>query len=122
MEKKRKSHKGMSCEEVAFAIRDTMNAISGKWRLAVVGTIITGINRFTDIQRNLSGITPRMLSKELKELELNGVLRRIEDDPASVRYELTPSGKQLETVIEAMMKWGQQHRSSMVGRTDGKEH
>lgn len=114
MEKKRNSYKGMSCEEVAFAIRDTMNAISGKWRLAVVGTIITGIDRFTDIQRNLTGITPRMLSKELKELELNGVLRRIEDDPASVRYELTTSGKQLETVIVAMMKWGQQHRQNTI--------
>ena len=107
---------GLSCKDVAFALRDTMNAISGKWKLAIIGTMLYGKTRFTDIERNIPNITPRMLSKELRELELNGVVKRtvIDDIPVVIRYELTESGKQLQPLIVEMMKWGQRHRSAML--------
>ena len=107
---------GLSCKDVAFALRDTMNAISGKWKLAIIGTMLYGKTRFTDIERNIPNITPRMLSKELRELELNGVVKRtvIDDIPVVIRYELTESGKELKPLIVEMMKWGQRHRSAML--------
>ena len=107
---------GLSCKDVAFALRDTMNAISGKWKLAIIGTMLYGKTRFTDIERNIPNITPRMLSKELRELELNGVVKRtvIDDIPIVIRYELTDSGKELKPLIVEMMKWGQRHRSAML--------
>lgn len=107
---------GLSCKDVAFALRDTMNAISGKWKLAIIGTMLYGKTRFTDIERNIPNITPRMLSKELRELELNGVVKRmvIDDIPVVIRYELTDSGKELKPLIVEMMKWGQRHRSAML--------
>ena len=107
---------GLSCKDVAFALRDTMNAISGKWKLAIIGTMLYGKTRFTDIERNIPNITPRMLSKELRELELHGVVKRtvIDDIPVVIRYELTDSGKELQPLIVEMMKWGQRHRSAML--------
>ena len=107
---------GIQCADVAFALRDTMNAICGKWRLAVVGVMLVGHSRFIDIQRALPGITPRMLSKELKELEMNGVVQRIVDGstPSAVRYQLTPTGRELKDVIYTLMHWGQRHRQRQI--------
>ena len=107
---------GIRCADVAFALRDTMNAISGKWRLAVVGVMLVGHSRFIDIQRALPSITPRMLSKELKELEMNGVVQRIVEGntPSSIRYQLTPTGRELKDVIYTLMRWGQRHRQKQI--------
>ena len=98
----------LDCKEVAFALRDTMNAISGKWKLAIVGTIMYGKHHFTEIQHNIPKITPRMLSKELRELEINGVVKRTVTDtiPVSITYELTESGQELDALVRLMMDWG----------------
>ncbi len=61
-------------------------------------------------------ITPRMLSKELKELELNGMVKRTVYDtiPVTVEYELTKSGHSLSRVLDAMMLWGLEHRHAII--------
>lgn len=103
----------MKCDRgLIMALTDTLNVVSGKWKLAVVCTLLSGKKRFTDIQRAITDITPRMVSKELKELEVNGVVRRnvINSTPVLIEYELTPSGKQLYKVIQKMVEWGLQHR------------
>ena len=56
-----------------LAVNDTLNVISGKWKMPIIASLLYGKNRFKDLQENIEKITPRMLSKELKELELNGV-------------------------------------------------
>src|SRR4051812_17303648 len=80
-------------EHFALAINDTLNVITGKWKLPIIGSLMFGLKRFTEIQRNITRITPRMLSKELKELELNGMVERKVYDaiPVLVEYELTES-------------------------------
>jgi len=103
----------MKCDRgLIMALTDTLNVVSGKWKLAVVCTLLSGKKRFTDIQRAITDITPRMVSKELKELEVNGVVRRnvINSTPVLIEYELTPSGEQLYEVIQKMVEWGLQHR------------
>lgn len=103
----------MKCDRgLMMALTDTLNVVSGKWKLAVVCTLLSGKKRFTDIQRAITDITPRMVSKELKELEVNGVVRRnvINSTPVLIEYELTPSGEQLYEVIQKMVEWGLQHR------------
>jgi len=84
--------------------------------LPILGSILFGKKRFTDIQRNIPKITPRMLSKELKELELNGVLIRTVYDttPVSVEYELSKSGKSITEVLDKMIEWGVEHRKSVL--------
>jgi len=102
--------------EYVLNINDTLNVISGKWKLPILGSILFGKKRFTDIQRNIPKITPRMLSKELKELELNGVLVRTVYDttPVSVEYELSETGKQITQVLDKMIEWGIEHRKSVL--------
>ena len=108
----------LDCKEVAFTLRDTMNAISGKWKLAIVGTILYGKHHFTEIQHNIPKITPRMLSKELRDLEMNGVVKRIVTDtiPVTITYELTESGQELEVLVRVMMDWGKKHRERQLAK------
>lgn len=95
-----------------LAIRDALNVVNGKWKLAIVSTLLRGPRGFAEIERQLDGITPRMLTRELRELALNGVLTR-EDLTAgrAGKYALTPSGQRLEGLIFAMANWGRDHRS-----------
>lgn len=100
------------------ALKNAMNVINGKWKLAIVATMIKQPRRFNEIERLLQGITPRMISKELKELELNNVVHKIDSiDPESGRktamYGLTESGRKLEKLMVQMAVWGQEHREHL---------
>jgi DNA-binding HxlR family transcriptional regulator len=99
-----------------MAIKDALNVVSGKWKLAIVCTMLRGPRRFNEIERLLNGLTPRMLARELRELEINGVvMRTAAGRSASARsYELTASGQQLEGVIISMAEWGVQHRAAIA--------
>ena len=68
------------------------------------------------MEREIPRITPRMLSKELKDLEINGIIRRTVHDtiPVTVEYELTASGKTLNNVLDVMIEWGLQHRKMSI--------
>jgi DNA-binding HxlR family transcriptional regulator len=105
--------------EYILNINDTLNVISGKWKLPILGSLLFGKKRFTDIQRNNPKITPRMLSKELKELELNGVLVRTVYDttPVSVEYELSETGKKITEVLDKMIEWGIEHRKAVLKKS-----
>ncbi|MFA9187443.1 helix-turn-helix domain-containing protein [Flavobacterium sp. FBOR7N2.3] len=104
--------------QFVLAVNDTLNVISGKWKLPIIGSLLFEKRRFTDIQRNISKITPRMLSKELKDLEMNGIVKRTVYDttPITVEYELTESGKLLSDVLDKMLEWGIQHREATIGK------
>jgi len=109
--------KARSCStEFVLAINDTLNVMSGKWKLPIIGTLMYGKKRFKELERLIPKITPRMLSKELKELELNGMIKRTVYDsiPVTVEYELTKSGMSLSEVLESMMVWGVEHRKNMI--------
>jgi DNA-binding HxlR family transcriptional regulator len=101
-----------------LAVNDTMNVISGKWKLPIIGTLLYGKKRFKEIEREIPKITPRMLSKELKDLELNGIVTRTVYDttPVTIEYELTESGYLLQKVLEVMVDWGLQHRKRTIGK------
>jgi len=100
------------------ALKNAMNVINGKWKLAIVATMIKQPRRFNEIERLLQGITPRMISKELKELELNNVVNKVDRlDPLTgritVMYDLTESGRKLEKLMVQMAVWGQEHRDHL---------
>src|SRR5688572_2584477 len=106
-----------SCSsEFVLALHDTLNVIHGKWRLTIIGSLLFGKKRFKELEREIPNITPRMLSKELKEVELNGILKRTVFDtiPVTVEYELTKSGKSLHEILDPMIKWGLQHRKNVM--------
>ena len=92
-------------------VQDTLQVISGKWKLPILMSMFAGKNRFRDIQRNIPDITTRVLSKELKDLEANKLIIRIVHDsyPVSIEYKLTTYSFTLTPVVDEMIKWGKQH-------------
>lgn len=102
--------------QFVLAVNDTLNVINGKWKLPIIGSLLYDKKRFTEIQRNIPKITPRMLSKELKDLEMNGVVKRVVYDtlPVTVEYELTPSAQSLGEVLDKMVEWGLNHRKKVM--------
>jgi DNA-binding HxlR family transcriptional regulator len=83
------------CGEFILPIRDTLDILSGKWKLQILGAVMFGKKRFKEIEREIPNITARMLSKELKELEMNQLITRTvySTTPVTVEYEITDYGK-----------------------------
>jgi DNA-binding HxlR family transcriptional regulator len=81
--------KSAACKQSIDAVRDTLYVLSGKWKLPILIALINGRKRFKDLQRELEDITPKVLSKELKELELNEFVTRTvyATSPVTVEYE-----------------------------------
>lgn len=92
-------------------LQDTLYVINGKWKIPIINSLCNGNRRYREIQRSIPGITSRMLSKELKELEMNKVIRRVvkDESPVLVEYETTPYCKTFSEIILAMINWGKQH-------------
>ncbi|RZK52582.1 MAG: transcriptional regulator [Pedobacter sp.] len=110
------------CNKVLTAVRDALYAIGGKWKLMIIIAMARGNHRFTELQRQVSGISARVLSSELKELELNGfIVRKVTATyPVSIEYELTPYSQTLEKVVGAMTEWGMQHREKIKSERSSK--
>ncbi|RUT72284.1 transcriptional regulator [Flavobacterium cupreum] len=99
-------------KEEVQALQDTIYVLGGKWKLPIINSICNGNHRFTEIQQSIPGITSRMLSKELKDMELNNLVKRIEDRDAKVAilYESTPYCQSFGPIITEMINWGKSHR------------
>lgn len=108
-----------NCQKSILAIRDTLDTVGGKWKLVLITILITGKRRFRELSRE-AGITPRILSKELQEMEMNGLVTRTVKNtkPITVEYELTSYSETLASVLEAMETWGLQHRKKMMVPND----
>jgi DNA-binding HxlR family transcriptional regulator len=110
-------HTRESCQKSKMAIRDTLDVVGGKWKLVLITILMSGKRRFKELSRD-AGITPRILSKELQELEMNGLITRtvMDTKPITVEYELTKYSESLVEVLTAMEKWGMKHRKRMIGK------
>jgi DNA-binding HxlR family transcriptional regulator len=110
-------HTVESCAKAKMHIRDTLDIVGGKWKLVLITVLRSGKKGFNELSRE-SGISPRILSKELHELEMNKLVSRTVYDtkPVTVHYELTEYSKSLNEVLAAMEKWGYQHRQNITGR------
>jgi DNA-binding HxlR family transcriptional regulator len=110
------THSREACKVSVMAVKDALYVLSGKWKLPLILALSTGPQRFKDIQRTLGDITPKILSKELKELETNEFVTRkvFSSRPVSVIYELTPYSRSLDKVLEELRNWGLQHRERIM--------
>ncbi|HEX8019705.1 helix-turn-helix domain-containing protein [Mucilaginibacter sp.] len=105
-------HTKEACNAAVNAVRDTLYVVNGKWKLLMLVSLMTGPKRFKELQRELESITPKVLSKELRDLELNGFIKRTVYDttPVTVIYERTEYADSLGNVINEMREWGMKHR------------
>lgn len=109
-----------SCKSRILAIKDTMEILSGKWKFHILGTLMEGGRmRFMDLLRELDGVAPKMLSKELQDLEMNRLITRtvLNTKPITVEYEITQYGATLAPIIDEIAKWGIAYRNSLFNNS-----
>lgn len=112
-------HSKEACTASIVAVKDTLYVLSGKWKLPIIIALTNSPRRFKDLQRSLDDITPKILSKELKELEMNEFVTRTvyATSPVTVEYELTKYSESLNKIIEEMRVWGLQHRKRIMNKS-----
>jgi DNA-binding HxlR family transcriptional regulator len=115
--KKQKSELPGVCRLQVQGVKDAQDLLSGKWKMTIVAALYNnGKFRFMDLGRHIEGIAPKVLSKELKDLEMNQLVKRtvLNTMPVTVEYELTAEGKSLNKVVDAMAEWGITYRKSIL--------
>lgn len=98
------------------ALQDTLYFIGGKWRIPIINSLCNGNKRFREIERSITGITTRMLSKELKDMELNKLVNRkvYPDSPVLIEYLPTAYCRTFGNIIQEMINWGREHRKVII--------
>jgi len=107
-----------TCEEELAAIIDSLDVLGGKWKLRILRHLnnhATETNTFKRIQRQVEGISSKMLAKELYDLELNLLVTRtvLDTKPRSVSYCITEYGLTVLPVNEVLVRWGLNHRQKI---------
>ncbi len=109
----------IQCSKNLDATEDALYVVGGKWTLRVIIALLSGHKRFNDLQRTLKGISARVLSGELKDLELNGLVKRVVDPnqiPVVVEYLPTEYSDSLKQIISALADWGIRHKRKITGQ------
>lgn len=102
------------------AVEAAISLIDGKWKGVILFHLLeTDVLRFSEIRRRVPGVTQRMLTNQLRELEADGlILRRVfAQVPPRVEYELTERGRGLEPILLALKAWGERHMA-LFARTE----
>ena len=102
-----------------MAVHDAMDVLNGKWKISIISSVCyNNKRRFSDILNDVKGISNKMLSKELKELEMNKLITRtvLDTQPVTVQYQLTEYGLTLRTIIDNLADWGTEHRKVIIGK------
>lgn len=95
-------------------LQDAMNVIGGKWKVPILCALrLDGPTRYNELKRKVAGITNTMLASSLKELESDGLVRRIQyqEMPVRVEYSLTENADMLAPVLEQVARWGVSRRT-----------
>lgn len=103
------------CDSFFLPLDDLLRVLNGKWKMRLILCIASETKRFNEM-KNCHKISARILSKELKELELNGIIIRTEvnDNLKTVNYSLTEIGLELVPVIMQFQKWGSEYREKAL--------
>lgn len=96
--------------------RHVLNRLADKWALLIISVLSEGPIRFNQLRRNIDGVSQKMLSQTLKNLERDGLVRRnaYATVPVTVEYEMTELGKTLSQTIVALRNWTSQHMNKIL--------
>jgi DNA-binding HxlR family transcriptional regulator len=108
MKAEAESDRKLTCE-----VETTLRVIGGRWKVLIIRELITGVKRFGELQRALPGITQKMLTQQLREMEEDGIVHRqvYAQIPPKVEYSLTTLGESLKPILYAMHEWAVEHLS-----------
>lgn len=118
VKKEQTRHSSATCGSVIQPVADALDVLHGRWKIPIMVSLSYGTKRFKQISREVNGITDKMLSKELKDLEINQLIERTVYDtfPPTVEYSITEHGKTLKKVIDELARWGALHRKKIMGK------
>ena len=105
-----------SCTRSILPIRDALCILNGKWKLPILFSLMFDNLRFNEMEREIKGITPKMLAKELRELEQNLIIKKnaIGKNSEVFEYVITPYGRTLKRIIVEIEMWGIKHRKKIM--------
>lgn len=109
----------VQCNKHLSATEDALYVIGGKWTLRIIIALLSGHTRFNELQRTIKGISARVLSGELKDLEINGLIKRVvlaDQKPVVVEYVPTEYSRSLRDIISALADWGTKHKKKITAR------
>jgi len=108
-----------SCLDTVKPVRDALDVINGKWKLPIIISIGAGNSRFTDIQESIPSLTPKVLAKELRELEQHELIKRVITTgyPVKVTYQEEEYAHTLTPIILALKDWGLKHRDKLFHKS-----
>jgi DNA-binding HxlR family transcriptional regulator len=103
--------KAVDIERASCPVERTLEVIGGRWKVLILRELFLGVKRFGQLHRALHGITQKMLTQQLREMEEDGIVHRevYLQVPPKVEYSLTPLGESLKPIIESMHEWGVRH-------------
>lgn len=112
------NHSEEECKKRQMPIQDALDVLSGRWKLPVLIAVSFSSKRFSQISKEINGITDRVLSAELKEMEQNKLITRTVHDafPPVVEYAITPHGRTLHKIYAQLGEWGTAHRKIILGK------
>lgn len=93
----------------------TLTLISNKWKVLIIRELLTGTKRFGELKSSLNGISQKMLSQNLKEMERDNLVKRkvYPEVPPKVEYSLTELGDSLKDILKEMLVWGEKYKKNM---------
>lgn len=91
-------------------LTNAMNVIGGKWKIVILGHLLSDEKRFGELKRSIQGISQKMLTQQLRELEKDGIVHReiYKEIPPKVEYSLTDFGRSLEPIINQLWSFGEE--------------
>lgn len=109
--------KHVACLGEMLPIRDALEVVGGKWKVLILTSIMQGNRRFKEIERSIPNITPKVLSKELKDLEEHQLINRVvhDDYPVLIEYLATEYFHSLKKVMMELHAWGTNHHQKLFG-------
>ena len=104
----------------ACPVEATLELIGGKWKGIILYYLLDGRVRFSELKRRIGCVTQRMLTKQLRELESDGLVDRIvyAEVPPRVEYQLTDEGHSLEPILIALKSWGENHALKLLEKCE----
>lgn len=113
-----KKNESDECDKCIMMVKDALDVLNGRWKLPILVSLKYSNKRFKQISKSINGITDKMLSKELKDLEMNQLITRTVYDtfPPKVEYSITEHGHSLDPVILSLQNWGGLHRKKIMGK------
>lgn len=102
----------MKQELPACPVEITMSLIGDKWKVLIIRDLLTGTKRFGELKKSLSGITQKVLTNNLRQMESSGlIIRKVYAEvPPRVEYSLSETGWSLKPILDSMVEWGNNYR------------